>query len=181
MSFRQSQINLFRCFFFFMQNLQNDRVLATISPKAKPKKEVVCRWFVLVFYQRYLSERLRKTKHWRREASIRMLSHPSSTTVGYCSWTLWRAMYMSLGIVQPSAWEKEMIWSGSCSVVSDSLQPSGLYSPWNSPIQNTGVCSLSLLQGIFPTQGLNLGLPHFIAGRFFTGWATREAQEHWSG
>ena len=31
---------------------------------------------------------------------------------------------------------------------------------WNSPGQNTGVGSLSLLQGIFPTQGLNLGLPH---------------------
>ena len=36
----------------------------------------------------------------------------------------------------------------------------GLYSPWNSPGQNTGVGSLSLLQGIFPTQGLNLGLLH---------------------
>ena len=32
--------------------------------------------------------------------------------------------------------------------------------PWNSPGQNTGVGSLSLLQGIFPTQGLNPGLPH---------------------
>ena len=31
--------------------------------------------------------------------------------------------------------------------------PHGLYSPWNSPGQNTGVCGLSLLQGIFPTQG----------------------------
>ena len=29
------------------------------------------------------------------------------------------------------------------------LQPQGLYSPWNSPGQNTGVGSLSLLQGIF--------------------------------
>ena len=46
------------------------------------------------------------------------------------------------------------------SVVSDSLRPHGLYSPWNSPGQNTGVGSLSLLQGIFPTQGLNPGLPH---------------------
>ena len=36
----------------------------------------------------------------------------------------------------------------------------GLYSPWNSPGQNTRVRSLSLLQGIFPTQGLNPGLPH---------------------
>ena len=48
----------------------------------------------------------------------------------------------------------------SHSVVSDSLRPHGLYSPWNSPGQNTGVGSLSLLQGIFPTQGLNPGLPH---------------------
>ena len=50
--------------------------------------------------------------------------------------------------------------SESCSVVSDSLQPHGLYSPWNSPGQNTAVGSLSLLQGIFPTQRLNPGLPH---------------------
>ena len=31
---------------------------------------------------------------------------------------------------------------------------------WNSPGQNTGVGSLSLLQGIFPTQGLNPDLLH---------------------
>ena len=35
-----------------------------------------------------------------------------------------------------------------------------LYSPWNSLGQNTGVVSLSFLQGIFPTQGLNPGLLH---------------------
>ena len=50
--------------------------------------------------------------------------------------------------------------SESRSVVSDSLGPHGLYSPWNSPGQNPGVGSLSLLQGIFPTQELNRGLPH---------------------
>ena len=44
--------------------------------------------------------------------------------------------------------------------VSDSLQPPGLFSPWNSPGQNTGVGSLSLLQGIFPTQGWDPGLLH---------------------
>ena len=38
--------------------------------------------------------------------------------------------------------------------------PHGLYRPWNSPGQNTGVGSVSLLQGIFPTQGSNPGLPH---------------------
>ena len=61
------------------------------------------------------------------------------------------------------------------SVVSDSLWPHELYSLWNSPGHNTGVGSLSLLQGIFPTQGLNPGLPH--CRRFSTSWATREAQE----
>ena len=45
-------------------------------------------------------------------------------------------------------------------VMSDSLQPHGLYSPWNSPGQNTGVGSLFLLQGIFPIQGSNPGLLH---------------------
>ena len=42
----------------------------------------------------------------------------------------------------------------------DSLQPHGLCSSWNSPGQNTGLGSLSLLQGIFPTQGSNPGLSH---------------------
>ena len=56
-----------------------------------------------------------------------------------------------------------LIWmceSESRSVVSNSLQPHGLYSPWTSPGQNTGVGSLSLLQEIFPTQGSNPSLPH---------------------
>ena len=35
--------------------------------------------------------------------------------------------------------------SESCSIVSDSLRPRGLHSPWNSPGQNTGVGSRSLL------------------------------------
>ena len=100
-------------------------------------------------------------------------------------------------------------------VMFNSLWPHGVYSPWSSPGQNTGVGSPSLLQGIFPIQGLNWGLPHcrwilyqlsqqgsprilewvaypfsrgsfwprnrtrvsYIAGRFFTSWATREAHE----
>ena len=51
-------------------------------------------------------------------------------------------------------------WSESRSVVSNSLRPQRLYGPWNSPGLNTGVGSLSLLQGVFPIQGLNPGLPH---------------------
>ena len=55
---------------------------------------------------------------------------------------------------------KGAVRSSKKSVMSDSLRTRGLYSPWNSPGQNNGVGSLSLLQGIFLTQGLNPGLPH---------------------
>ena len=44
--------------------------------------------------------------------------------------------------------------------MTERLNWTGLYSPRNSPGQNTGTDSCSLLQGIFPTQGLNPGLPH---------------------
>ena len=59
--------------------------------------------------------------------------------------------------------------------MSNSLWPHGLYSPWNSLGQNTGVGSLSLLQGNFQTQGSNPGLPHWRQILY-----TREAP-HWLG
>ena len=54
----------------------------------------------------------------------------------------------------------------SYSIMSDSLWPYRLWPtrllcPWNSPGKNTGAGSHSLLQGIFPTQGLNLCLLHW--------------------
>ena len=64
-------------------------------------------------------------------------------------------------------------WSDFCfyvkwsrSVVSDSLrshglQPSKLLCPWDFPGNSTGVACHFLLQEIFPTQGLNPGLPHY--------------------
>ena len=71
----------------------------------------------------------------------------------------------------------EMKRNEICSVVSDSLQPHGLNSPWNSPGQNTGMDSLFLLQEIFLTQGSNQ--VSRITGRF-TRWATREAHLIWN-
>ena len=44
--------------------------------------------------------------------------------------------------------------------MSDSLRSYGLYSPWNSSGQNTGVGSRPLLHWIFPTQESNWGLLH---------------------
>ena len=65
----------------------------------------------------------------------------------------------------------EVIKSESHSVASDSATP-WIYSPWNSPGQNTAVGSLSLFQGISTTQGSNPGLPHCI-----TSWVTREIEK----
>ena len=80
--------------------------------------------------------------------------------------------------------------SESHSVVSDSLQPHGLYSPWNSLDQNTGVGNFSFLQGSFPTQGLNPGLPHcrwilyqlsHKGSPWLVGWEKYEIEELFDG
>ena len=52
------------------------------------------------------------------------------------------------------------IESESHSVMSDSMRPHGLCSPWNFPGHNTGVGNLFLLQGIFPAQGSNPSISH---------------------
>ena len=78
-----------------------------------------------------------------------------------------------------SYWRPVLIVKVSHSVMSNSLWPHGLYSPWNSPGQNTRVGSLSLLQGIFPTQGLSPGLLH--CRWILYQLSHREAQEYWSG
>ena len=70
--------------------------------------------------------------------------------------------------------EKLLLSTGhvlSHSAMSNSL---GSLCPWDSPGQNTGVDCHAFLQGIFLTQ-----VSH-TAGRFFTAWATRGAQEYWS-
>ena len=64
-----------------------------------------------------------------------------------CMWILYQLSYQgSYSIIYESE---------SCSVVSNSLWPHGLYSPWNFPGQNIGVGSLFLLQEIFPTRLLH--------------------------
>ena len=78
-------------------------------------------------------------------------------TLGQSVFTGRAVSFQTLNVWLWPDWE----WmSESRSFVSDSSWPHGLHSPWNSPGQNTGVGSLSLLQGIFPTQRLNPDLPH---------------------
>jgi len=64
-----------------------------------------------------------------------------------------------ISVLQDSAlWLK---WSEVKVVQSCSTLCHPMDCPWNSPGQNTWVGSLSLIQGIFPTQVLNPGLPHW--------------------
>ena len=71
---------------------------------------------------------------WRQTAQILIviLSFPSVEILYTC--------ILSVSLFLPSKYE-----SYSCSVVSDSLRPHGLYSPWDSPGHNTGMDSHSLL------------------------------------
>ena len=85
-----------------------------------------------------------------------------------------------MSIILPSWLVGSLLYSESesFSVVSDSLQPYGLYSPWNSPGQNTEVGSLSLLRG--SSQYRDQTQVSRIAGESLPA-ETREAQEYWSG
>ena len=70
----------------------------------------------------------------------------------HCTWILYCLSHHG---------SSRILESASHSDVSSSSQPNVLYSPWNSPGQNTRVGSLSLLQGIFTTKGSISGLLHF--------------------
>ena len=83
---------------------------------------------------------------------------------------------------QEIIWKDILRWTHereNRSVMSDSLWLRGLYSPWNSPGQNTGWVVFPFSRG--SSQPRNWTQVSHIAGRFFTSWATREAQEYWSG
>ena len=70
-----------------------------------------------------------------------------------CTLQTWKAAQSGVKIWCEWVFSCWMVWS-----MSVSLRPHGLYSPWDSPGQNTRMGSLSLLQWLFPTQELNQGL-----------------------
>ena len=87
-------------------------------------------------------------------------------------------LHWQVGAFPPGPPGKPLTPRESHSVMSHSLHPMDR-SWWNCPGQNTGVGSLSLLQGIFPTQGWNPGLLH--CRRILDQLSRQEAQEYWSG
>ena len=111
----------------------------------------------------------------------------------HCLWVFVQIKYSHDGKygkqieLKPRGWR---IWINQCAVclVTQSYPtlcnpmdcgPLGSSVHGDSPNKNTEVGCHVLLQGIFPTQGSNPELLH--CRWFFTRWATREAQEYWSG
>ena len=76
---------------------------------------------------------------------------------------------LSHSVMSESLWHQSMEFSSTVQI----------YSPWNSPGENTGMGSLSLLQVIFPTQG-SKQVSH-NAGGFFTSWVTGKPKNTGTG
>ena len=108
------------------------------------------------------------------------LGRSTGEGIGYPLQYSWASLMAQLVKNQPAMWEtwvQSLGWEDTLekgkathsrilawrppSSRAEGLLPAGTgWKPWNSPGQNTGVVSLSLLQGIFLTQGLNPGLLH---------------------
>ena len=97
---------------------------------------------------------------WVAVSSSRWSFQPRDQTQFSCvSW------FYKWIVYQCATWEAlECEWMFSHSVMSDSathgLQPTRLFCPWDFPGKDTGMVCHFLLQGIFLTQGSNLGLLH---------------------
>ena len=72
----------------------------------------------------------------------------------------------------------EVKWK-SLSCVQLFATPWTIYSPWNSLGQNTGVVAFPFSRG--SSQPKDQTQVSRNADRFFTSWATKEAQEYWRG
>ena len=108
-----------------------------------------------------MTERL-STAQWVRQVSKSLhpcLSPSSSSGPPHLSSKLLDHLitvfpvFVFLSLVLIVKWSEVKV-AQLCLTLCDSMD----YSLWNSPGQNTGVGCLSLLQGIFPTQGSNQGL-----------------------
>ena len=136
-----------------------ENILSEISQSQKNKYSII--WFYW-----YLHAACRVLKYIQTESKVvvaRWFMGVSVQWVQSLSFGKWETFWTCMVMMVTQRWACAYVTeseSGSRSVVSGSLQPHGLYSPWDSPGQNTGMGSLSLLQGIFPTQGSNPGLSH---------------------
>ena len=107
---------------------------------------------------------------WRRRPKRRSSHKLVLDTRRHCGGVLLQQRIASL-FLRGTETGKES-GSESHSVMSNPLQPLGLYSPWNSPGQDTGWAAISFSKGSSHPRD-QTQVSH-IAGGFFTSWAARE-------
>ena len=121
---------------------------------------------IIYMYAVYVYEKWMQ-RVWYRAWILKLLIH----MVSYRHWleTKWSNVFQTKKVCgfrhsrafSAYLWKKTIFWSIAIESESKSLSHDQLFATlWSSPGQNTEVGSLSLLQGIFPTQGSNPGLPH---------------------
>ena len=105
--------------------------------------------------------------NWKSIGILRVLSYFDKNTVFHCSIII-SILYNKL----------PQLYSTLCDPVDCSPPGSSVHGD-SAGKKNTGVGCHAFLQGIF--QPRDWTQVSHIAGRFFTSWGTREAQEYWSG
>ena len=121
---------------------------------------------------------------------VRLLATPWTATyqvpptLGFSKQEYWSGMplpspQVALVLKNSPANAEDISESESCSVVYDSLQPHGLYSPWNHQARILEWVTFPFSRG--SSQPRDWTQVSRIAGGILTCWATREAQEYWSG
>ena len=106
-----------------------------------------------------VSDFQKKTLHVKIERKGEMFSRQGTPSLEVTRWGFSAQLKLALQIETMESGSESISWS----VMADSLWPHGLLParllcPWDAPGKSTGVGSHSLLQGIFLTQGSNLGL-----------------------
>ena len=95
-------------------------------------------------------------------------------------WSTERTQFFSTTMLTTVCTTNASKWSESHSVMFNCLWPHGLYSPWNSPGQKTGVVAFPFSkESSQPRDWTQVSCIN--AGSFFTSWAIGEAQEYWNG
>ena len=120
----------------------------------------------LIHYKNIMFKEAYASQEWvdlsriifRLNANILLISFRERSKADRGNRSIWYNVHLRVEVKS----ESERV---SHSVMSNSLQPHGLQPsrllyPWNSPSKNPGVDCCFLLQGIFPTQGSNVGLLH---------------------
>ena len=90
---------------------------------------------VFILGEGYSLRHIIKAGSWKRNQDRKLIKHRAESK--------WSSQFLN--------WQVTHLYEVKVAQSCLTLWPHGLYRPWNSPGQNTGVGCLSFLQGIFPT------------------------------